>query len=387
MKYIVIFIISGLLLTSCNHNNITDKNIVDLLSPSSGLINKLSEIASDIDYIPLQTTDSSLIRRIFSLKATDDYYYINSSGKILCFTHNGQFWFGLDKTGRGPHEYQFISDFDVSRDNKLIVIKANNELVFYSIEDRRVNFIKKFPVNPAPASINFTAGNNILLQYSNEDGVKPFSRILININGDTLYKRPNYFRFTSKDGMITYSIYENIRYFYNGGLLTKELQNDTLFRFDVEKSVLVPYMIFATKDKGLTPSARAEGIYLSDHLNEFLQVQKIFESDSIIWYSTYYLDEGGNFIYEKGSGKKFSVDNKSLLTDDLTGGPAFEPKYCYKGMFVNWIDAIAVKKHFSDENSKVKDVINPDKEKDLRILVNNLEETANPVLVVVNPKK
>jgi hypothetical protein len=376
-----------LLLTACNHKNTTDNKNVDLLSPASGLIEKLSEIASDIDYIPLQTSDSSLIRRIFSLKATDYYYYINSSSKILCFNHDGQFSFSLDKTGCGPEEYQFISDFDVSTDNKLLVIKANNELVFYSVEDRMVDFIKKFPVNPAPASINFTAGNNILLQYSNEDGIKPFSRILINLKGDTIYKRPNYLRFTSKDGMITYSIYENIRYYYNGSLLTKELQNDTLFRFDVDKSALAPYMVFATRGKGLTPTARAEGIYLSDHLNEFLQVQKIFESDRILWYSTYYLDEGGNFIYEKGSGKKFSVDNKSLLTDDLAGGPAFEPKYCYKGMFVDWLDALTLKKHFSGESLKVKEVINSDKEKYLRILVNSLEETDNPVLVVVTLKK
>jgi hypothetical protein len=56
-------------------------------------------------------------------------------------------------------------------------------------------------------------------------------------------------------------------------------------------------------------------------------------------------------------------------------------------MFVNWIDALALKKHFSGESLKVKDVIYPDQEKDLRILVNNLEETDNPVLVVVTPKK
>jgi len=99
---------------------------IDLLSEPESGITKLSEIAENVEYIPLQTTDSSLIgdlvRKIVNV---ENRIYILNSGlqsEILCFNTDGKFCYRIDKSGRGPEEYLSLTDFDISNDNTMLTI-------------------------------------------------------------------------------------------------------------------------------------------------------------------------------------------------------------------------------------------------------------------------
>lgn len=384
MKYLI-FAFIVFLVCNCkgeNHQN----DIIDLLSSPVSQINNLTEVALDISYIPLQTTDSSIISRISKFLVVNDFYYVVGDKTVMCFDKSGKLVSKLDKNGRGPEEYEYILDMDISPDNKFLAIKGAKSLVIYNIKQPGFSFMRRIRFSQPPFNISFTGSdNNLLLQYSNNEGNKPYSRILINLSGDTLKVRPNYLRFTLTDGWISTIFYENISYWYKNVLYLKELQNDTLFCFDSSR-FLVPKHIFDSKGKGVTPEARSNGLYFSNHGSEYMVVNEVFESDRYIYYSSYYSDIGSSNIVEKSTGKKFSVDSKKGLKDDLAGGVSFRPKYCKNGIFYSWIDAFKLKEYLSTTGTEKKNVKYPEKNKSLIELAGTIDENDNPVLIIVTMK-
>lgn len=120
-------------LFSCGRENSREKDNtgfvmeIDLLSEPESGITKLSEIAENVEYMPLQTTDSSLLGDVvLKIVNIDNRIYILNSvedeDEILCFNTDGKFSYKINKTGRGPEEYLSITDFDISYDNTLLTI-------------------------------------------------------------------------------------------------------------------------------------------------------------------------------------------------------------------------------------------------------------------------
>jgi len=64
----------------------------------------LSHIADKIEYIPLQTTDSSVIGSFPDFKVAGDMIFIREQNCILAFTKEGQFVRKLFMVGNGPEE-------------------------------------------------------------------------------------------------------------------------------------------------------------------------------------------------------------------------------------------------------------------------------------------
>lgn len=95
-----------------SRNSITE---IDLLSESESTVKVLSDFVENIEYIPLMTTESSLIGP-YTMKMLniDNRIYIQNSGlegEILCFDINGKFLFKISNKGRGPQEYDFVTDW------------------------------------------------------------------------------------------------------------------------------------------------------------------------------------------------------------------------------------------------------------------------------------
>ena len=61
------------------------------LSEASIDSTNLSSIAEKVEYIPLQTTDSSMLNYIFNFSITKDYYFIGDEGCVLMFDNKGKF--------------------------------------------------------------------------------------------------------------------------------------------------------------------------------------------------------------------------------------------------------------------------------------------------------
>lgn len=94
------------------------------------VITKVSEIASDIEYIPLQPSANTKIRYIDKIISRGNKIYLNLVDNIMCFHKQGHFLYKLYEKGKDKGEKVVaIYDFDIDEgDTSLIVLyKLNDE--------------------------------------------------------------------------------------------------------------------------------------------------------------------------------------------------------------------------------------------------------------------
>ena len=99
----------------------------------------LSDFGEKISYVPLETTDESLIKLHSSSKmiVTDPYIFIGEDhSPILCFERTtGKFLRTIGSLGQGPGEYQNPSEMEVDAEAKRIYIRvAPSHYLCYDFE-------------------------------------------------------------------------------------------------------------------------------------------------------------------------------------------------------------------------------------------------------------
>jgi hypothetical protein len=83
------------------------------------------DIFEKVEIVPLETTDSSLIKSIRKLIWHNDRCYIlDYNSVILVFDTMGKFKFKIDNRGQGPNQYTYISDFDIDEERAVILFIA-----------------------------------------------------------------------------------------------------------------------------------------------------------------------------------------------------------------------------------------------------------------------
>jgi hypothetical protein len=65
--------------------------LIDLFSVPESKLTYLSDIATDINYIPLETSKNSNINGIFKIATCNGKIYISQINEVLCFDSLGQF--------------------------------------------------------------------------------------------------------------------------------------------------------------------------------------------------------------------------------------------------------------------------------------------------------
>ena len=105
---------------------------------------KLSDYASDIRYIPLETSDSILIGGISHVMyERETIYILDHSGKIHLFDETGKYRKSFSRKGRGPGEYSEAFSIKVNPDNgDLFILDAWRGILRY---DKNFNFINMYP--------------------------------------------------------------------------------------------------------------------------------------------------------------------------------------------------------------------------------------------------
>ena len=389
-----------------NINQKTDDNIkvIDLLSEPESEITNVSDIATDLVYAPLQTTENSLIKSITKIITRVNKIYIrNGYSDILCFDKEGKFLYKLNKPGRGPGEYNFIRDFDISSDNKILTVISDGNLVVYNntgtefIFDKSINLMHLFQSNSQPISkISMIPGtNNILLSIDPFTGSEQFLSILINIDGDSLYFKPNHYMYEKTD-VLMQMINESLQYNFENKVCFKEEFSDTVFFVNRETNEFQPRLIFDSHYQGASPRLRYDKEYGRSHFAEVYWVYLIIETPRYIIYTYEHNKTGYKMLYDKSANKKFKLNewnyyndvaSKNALKDDINGGPAFDPDFCSENIIYSYVDALTLKTYVASDAFKNAQVKDPKKKNELKKLADSLNETDNPVLILVTPKE
>jgi hypothetical protein len=399
---------------SCGRNNQSEKENsdsvleIDLLSEPESTVTKLSEIAENVEYIPLETTDSSLIGGVVGkIITTDNSIYIENINVILCFNIDGKFLFKLDKQGRGPEEYTYISDFDVSSENKILTILTSGEkFLVYSITENGFAFRRSVSLkDPSPLTIGMVPETDyVFLAIEPNYITAPTLSLLINTVGDTIYFKPNCYGSRMGDRSGGYGR-TAIVYSSKKMLCFKEYYSDTVFYMDAKNMSFKPRIIFDTHGTFVTPEMWG---HPERNGNNTTSIFGIYETSRYVFYYYWEYRIKNCRLFDKTTKTIYNLDigtfnetianfprdvDKIKLKDDLSGGPDFTQDirylntHCSGGKMFSLIDAITLKHYVAGEEFKSAVVADPGKKEQLRKLAGALKETDNPVLVMVTPKE
>lgn len=101
------------------------------------------DICSEIELIPLETSDSALLSIIY-VKPCQSAYYVkqNNPQQVFCFDSTGRLRFKIGACGRGDKEYASLADIAVnSYSHSLYLLETLDKLNLYDLDGRFENKI------------------------------------------------------------------------------------------------------------------------------------------------------------------------------------------------------------------------------------------------------
>lgn len=393
MKNFALFLIIVILFSCGRNKNITSTDeiiTVDLLTEADMPLINLSDISAEIDYIPLQTVDSSLIGRIVEVIMVDDKIYLNDDDlSILCFDRNGNFIHRLSKVGRGPGEYSFISDFDVSSDGKKLIILTSGKILAYNINGNKLIFSNSIDIEGGAIKAGFIPGtDNILLSKGPWLGGDIYLSLVINLEGDTLLAKPNVYKYENT-GMGFFSAFDAMQYKLGDKVCFKEVFSDTIFYVDSKLKGFIPHLVLDSHGTIPPPRVREDPEYRMAHANDFSSVAVAYELPGYLFYHYMYKGTQHKILYDKTRNIKYELDVENGLKDDIVGGPAINlgMQNCTGSFFYATVDAIDFKQYGNSGDFSTATVISQKKKEEFGEIIDSLDEMDNPVLIIVTPKE
>jgi hypothetical protein len=391
MKYLGLILLA-LLFFNCNGKKNSSVITVDIQSPTGPEIKNLSEIATDIQYIPLETSPEALMRFVTYLKTANNKFYINTVREILCFDKSGKFLYKLDQQGRGPNEYIYLSDYDIRPEKNLMIVLTRGKLYFYNETDSGFILQKQLDLKMQPQYSDFYPGqDNILLSFTAAAGENKYQSVCITPEGDTLFKRPNYYRFTRNSKVQMGFSTDNIINKNDEIMRIKGFLTDTMFTINRDYK-FIPYMVLNTGGKSIKtdflanvpPPDMSSG---TSPAATFLLISEILEVERYLFYKYSFQKTVNWRLFDKNSDQTYRFDGKSLLKDDISGGLNIEPKFVSDGLIYSWTDALSFKNHMSGDGFRNAEAKNPSRKSELEKLAESVKEDDNHLLIVITPKK
>ncbi len=144
-------LIGAFIVVSCNSTSKQPNDSIPVINIEPAIGNArivdLSEIAEDIEYIPLETVPNSLLKDLSNIRFEDDKFFIGLFDNKV-FSRSGRYLWTFDKSGRGPGEYTFSQGISKERGTgNFIVNTLSNKNISLYIYDSTGIFIqeKTFP--------------------------------------------------------------------------------------------------------------------------------------------------------------------------------------------------------------------------------------------------
>jgi len=231
IKNLFLILLACIVLTGCKDIDLNKRNKIitfNLGNDPEITSVKLSDLGfEDIEYVPLETNNQSLISRINKIRIGDDFFLLQYLNSLLTFKKDGSFIAKIGKEGRGPDEYLLVHDVDIEKESQNIYLVSTWQRKF-NVYTSSGLLLRTFK---SPEDItSFIITESGILGYSlNTQGKILNSFNLIDTNGNIIKKFPNKYPW-SLTQLGTYIFeHENIFYRFNGNILKKEVYSDTVF--------------------------------------------------------------------------------------------------------------------------------------------------------------
>lgn len=336
----------------------------------------LNELASDIRYVPLETTDDCLMNNEFYIMQYTGEDIITSG--IFHFDKNGKFLNKIGSKGQGPEEY--LQDLFAFGDwkNKLLYVQNWTTLTCYGFDGTFVRSIPTPQLNMGAAGL--FDENHIL--YSNDiyyaDKANPIQLYMVDSqNGKTVSKWRGHLEENKKYGMILTS--RDFMYNYDNSLFYKPALENVIFKILSPKKRQLVYK-FDCSGKDIDVSA------------DEVDPKKRFQFLSVYWAKEtaqyLFVNYGMKNISRLGIyDKEKKTFTNVTIKDNLAGGYDIHPAWTSDDnhlLMVYYAGGL-----LQDKEKRYSTGLLPERKKELDELLKNIKEDDNPVVILValKPKK
>ncbi len=323
MKRIFISLLTLLALCSCTNNTQqTKKNIPtfhfnDISKPETIMLSEIG--VNDIEYIPLETNDSSIISNIRKVKVSKNKIIVYDFKQLSMFNMDGSYITEIGKTGKGPEEYLMCNDFDFFIKEKSIVVlsKFEDKFYWYGYDGK---FIK---TTPAPKEItDFVCSDSTFICYCenlpiNLDPENSF--YIVNTDGDIIKQFSNKYKLKGAKNIWVFGSTENLFYRVKNQLYVKNVQCDTIFSW--KDRSFYPQAIIDRGDRIVTPELRILKPHLGPKQEHCIYGNVLFAMNDFIYYSAVCEKIGYNVICTSQNGNPIVKYTNDAIVDDIDGGP------------------------------------------------------------------
>ena len=336
----------------------------------------LHELASDIRYVPLETTDDCLMNNEFYIMQYTGEDIITSG--IFHFDKNGKFLNKIGSKGQGPEEYlQGLFAFGDWK-NKLLYVQNWTTLTCYGFDGTFVRSVPTPQLNMGAAGL--FDENHIL--YSNDiyyaDKANPIQLYMVDSqNGKTVSKWRGHLEENKKYGMILTS--RDFMYNYDNSLFYKPALENVIFKILSPKKRQLVYK-FDCSGKDIDVSA------------DEVDPKKRFQFLSVYWAKEtaqyLFVNYGMKNISRLGIyDKEKKTFTNVTIKDNLAGGYDIHPAWTSDDnhlLMVYYAGGL-----LQDKEKRYSTGLLPERKKELDELLKNIKEDDNPVVILVTlkPKK
>jgi len=328
MKTISIFIVYLFIFCQCsnNHKSQTTSSILHIPIEEEFQSIPADSLFQSATYIPLETTESSLVTNIDKMLIQDSIFYILDKQQkiILSFYPNGVYKSKLDNIGRGPGEYLSLDDFFITDSLIYTLISDQRKINIY---DLNFKFISNFPIHSHGTTI--TCNNDTLFLFSNYSSLERYHFYMYQ---QTTGKLIGKFRtFPSKlqgtgYAQTTFAKHKNNMYYFlpfHYTIYTFQSQTTPVYKLDFGEKYMYPqdFKLYSDteridylkrySDPMDYPIGRINNLFISEQLIFFTFVKGIFPYSYFKW-----INSNSAYTGSIINSKRFPLINSNVIYID-----------------------------------------------------------------------
>ena len=398
LQYFILSLLIIVSLVSCAGDG-SCESIIPEIEIGKAFENKsnvgLSEYASAIDYIPLETTPGCMLEGADNLliRSFEDRIYLYSSKSALqmtktlplYFKSNGDFVSSIGSFGNSNNEFTNIQTIMIDQSVSQLIVVDYNRFVYYTLDG---DFIRFAEVKSNSLTFNgYCSGDNNCIYLRNPSLLDESQGADLLVKVDSMGRvitRTSFPRAVlDQPGtpMGTIKVTKGASLFSSSGNLYLYTHNDSLYRVNpldlsLDAEFFLDFGKYATNERvGATLWSRDNLFFITE---EFVALTALFTYGSFPDIDRRYTRS--NFIYDRKNGTTKALKYNDTygfagFTNDLDSGMPFYPTYMNDGKMYQLVDAVDFIEFAQMGNSaRMKEV------------ASKLTDDSNPVLVVVSLK-
>jgi len=353
---------------------------INLAKEIDGTAVNLSSITDSIEYIPLETTDSSFIGQVMDIKLTKDFIFVQDRilDRLLVFHRSGKFLNQIGREGKGPGEYARLFTFTTDKDGQNVYLSTTSDRVLhYTVQNSYVNTIitlcGRFNYISMIDSLFF-----LYMARPNRLSCDGYSYFFINKTATVINKGHKIDIATiGKSATVSYSSnyrYKNLECFWEVGF-------DTIYSLDRDFNLLPRYTLLLGNKLAEKADLSSRTDFDQSIRGGALTIFGIKEAGNFLYFNVVKDSRITQLVYFKDSSKLFDIgsSNTGGFTNDIDGGPGFSPLFIGNSAYlidVKFLDSF-------QESLKRQETIPNKLNNPTSNILSQIDENSNPVLMVI----